>query len=272
MKAAGGGWAVKPFAALASRFEQVVALDADVVFLQRPEALFAHAAFAATGAYLFHDRLIWQHERPERMAWYRDQIKEPSASVRASPVWTDEWAEECDSGVVVLDKARPEVLLGLLHAAWQNTGPVRDEVSYQLTWGDKETWWLGLELVGAAYRFEAGYAGVVGWDRDDRPDDAGADAHVCGNTIAHPDPDGRLLWYNGGLPRNKKVDMDAYVLPDRYLAAGSWVKLDWNALSCMAGPEPTNLTDSELAILQQSIDGARRIDELFKDIQIGAAA
>lgn len=57
-----GGWAVKPFAVLASRFEQTIMLDADTVFMQKPEALLdTHSGYLSTGALLFHDRLLWQN-------------------------------------------------------------------------------------------------------------------------------------------------------------------------------------------------------------------
>ena len=36
------------------------------------------------------------------------------------------YAEEGDSGVVVADKSRLGVLIGLLHIAWQNTRDVRE--------------------------------------------------------------------------------------------------------------------------------------------------
>jgi alpha 1,3-mannosyltransferase len=48
-----GSWAVKPFAILASQFEQVMLIDADVVFVQPPEVLFDHAGYRETGALFF---------------------------------------------------------------------------------------------------------------------------------------------------------------------------------------------------------------------------
>lgn len=57
-----GKWAVKPFAVLASRFEQTIMLDADTVFFQKPEVLLdSHDGYLSTGALLFHDRLLWQN-------------------------------------------------------------------------------------------------------------------------------------------------------------------------------------------------------------------
>ncbi|KAL0032764.1 hypothetical protein WJX79_008758 [Trebouxia sp. C0005] len=54
----GGGWAIKPFAVLASSFEQVIIADSDVVFLQTPEAAFSHPGYISTGTLYFHDRIV----------------------------------------------------------------------------------------------------------------------------------------------------------------------------------------------------------------------
>ncbi|TQN63831.1 hypothetical protein CSHISOI_11441, partial [Colletotrichum shisoi] len=132
LRLAEGGWAIKPFAALGSRFEEVILLDADDEF-------------------------------PDRHAWYHEMIKHPSEELQKSLVWTERYAEEGDSGVVVLDKGRLDVLMGLLHTCWQNSYDVRMSWTYRITYGDKETWWIGLETTGAAYAFSRHYGGMVGW-------------------------------------------------------------------------------------------------------------
>lgn len=272
-----GGWAIKPFGLLASRFEQAILVDADAVFLQPPQVLFEQRPFATTGAYLFHDRLLWQHAFAERHEWWREQIREPSAALNQSLVWTDDYAEECDSGVVVADKARTEVLGGLLHAAWQNTRDVRDEVSYKLTYGDKETWWLGLELAGSTYEFEKHYGSMIGWRPKTKPptnetvqsvkgkDEDGDEARVCSFVIAHADDEDRLLWYNGSLLKNKLADPEAYDVPTDWMLDGRWEKgATKQNMSCMAGAQATPLDDGQLAILRRSIDGARRADDALR--------
>ena len=54
----GGGWAIKPFAIMASSFEQVIMADADCVFLQSPEAAFDDPGYIASGTLFFHDRVF----------------------------------------------------------------------------------------------------------------------------------------------------------------------------------------------------------------------
>lgn len=57
LKLANGGWAIKSFAILGSTFEQAILLDADSIFLQKPEAFFDnHPGYRETGTLLFHDR------------------------------------------------------------------------------------------------------------------------------------------------------------------------------------------------------------------------
>lgn len=51
-----GAYAVKPFALLASRFRKAILVDADVIFLQRPDTLFrAHPKLKETGTLFWHD-------------------------------------------------------------------------------------------------------------------------------------------------------------------------------------------------------------------------
>lgn len=257
------GWAIKPFSVLASRFEQVILVDCDSVFLQDPEALFQQPPYIDTGVHFFHDRLLWQHKFQQRHDWWRDQIKEPSATLNKSLVWTEEYAEECDSGVIVLDKSRVDVFMGLLHTSWQSMYDVRSEVTYRLMFGDKESWWLGMELTGCNYGFEEHYGSIVGWESL-VPDENGVPtSQLCSFVIAHVDVHGRLIWYNGGLLKNKLAQLDRYEVPEAWMMDGTWKKgATKQDHSCMVGGVPRRLTGEELAILQRSIEEAVRVDEI----------
>lgn len=114
LKLAYGGWAIKSFAALGSTFEQVMLLDADAIFLQKPETIFDdHPGYRETGTLLFHDRLLWQGAFKERHEWWEKELAhtELSPNIRHSKVYTDKYAEEGDSGVVVVDKGRLDVFI-----------------------------------------------------------------------------------------------------------------------------------------------------------------
>ncbi|KAM5341487.1 hypothetical protein ACJ41O_014518 [Fusarium nematophilum] len=257
-----GGWAIKPFAVLASRFEQVMLLDADAVFLQKPEVLFDQQAYIDKGAYLFHDRLLWQHAFRARHDWWEDQIKVPSAEMNNSLVWTEDYAEECDSGVVVVDKSRVDVLVGLLHVAWQNTYDVREEVTYKLTHGDKESWWLGFELAGSTYEFERHYGSMIGWAKGDSGQKV---TRVCSFVIAHVDEEERLIWYNGSLLKNKRADPEGYEVPEYWMVDGKWHKgRTKDDMSCMSDSEAVKLTEEEKRVLGGSIEAARVVDAILE--------
>ncbi|KAJ4414970.1 hypothetical protein N0V82_007619 [Gnomoniopsis sp. IMI 355080] len=262
LKLKDGGWAIKPFAALGSQYEKLIVMDADAVFLQKPEVLLHHPAFKRTGAYLFRDRLLWQHVFQDRHEWWKSQIKRPSATLNKSLVWTEDYAEEGDSGVVIIDKSRTDVLAGLLHICWQNSYEVREEATYKITYGDKESWWMGFELAGSAYAMEEHYGAIVGWEDTLVTDPAAR--KVCSFVIAHLDDNNRLLWYNGGLLKNKQVPSMShdYAVPDKWMIDAEWQKgASKPDMSCMVGGEVHDVPEDQIGILESSIAEARCVDE-----------
>lgn len=269
-----GGWAIKPFAVLGSSFEKVILLDADSVFLQKPEVLLDHAGFQHTGALLFRDRLLWQHAFSDRHQWWHGQIKRPSGELNTSLVWTQEFAEEGDSGVVVVDKGRTDVFMGLLHICWQNSYEVREEITYQITYGDKETWWMGFELAGSSYEMEKHYGAIVGWETEVQPESENPEdgeetpadpltKKVCSFVIAHVDEEDNLIWYNGGLLKNKKIPemKHDYAVPEKWMVDGEWQKgATRQDMSCMIGEKMHDLSEEQMRRLERSIEEAKRID------------
>ena len=259
----GGGWAIKPFAVLASHFEQVVLLDADAVLVQPPEAIFdGHRGYRDRGALFFHDRLLWQGAFPERHAWWKKEMEhhEPSDTLRASLVYSQTYAEEQDSGLVVLDKARMPVFLGLLHICWQNTLPVRTNWTYKKHYGDKESWWLGLELCSVPYTFEEHYSAIIG-ELDERG--PGQD-RVCSFTIAHADEAGKLLWYNGSLLKNKLRSATEFLVPTHWMIDGTWDKgRAKQDVSCMRGASILSVDAHERSIFETTVEQAKKLDDLL---------
>ncbi|MBE3048738.1 hypothetical protein IMZ48_40810, partial [Candidatus Bathyarchaeota archaeon] len=149
---------------------------------------------------------------------------------------------------------------GLLHVAWQNSGAVRP-TTYEMGYGDKESWWFGLELSGSPYAFEEHYASIIGWQGEPT---AEGEANICSFVIAHVDERDRLLWYNGGLLKNKKVDKKAYGMPTHWMVDGVWRKgPDKKKMSCMVGKTPAELSAGEKKILRRSISLAQALDEEF---------
>jgi len=131
----GGGWAIKPFAVLASSFEQVIIADSDVVFLQTPEAAFSHPGYISTGTLYFHDRIVPGSDDVHN--WWQNimQDRTPSPMMAKSAFWAGKTIHEQESGVVLFNKDNRSVLIGLLYAAWMNTRRIRSEATYRRTLG-----------------------------------------------------------------------------------------------------------------------------------------
>ncbi|PKS08331.1 hypothetical protein jhhlp_005275 [Lomentospora prolificans] len=265
---ANGGWAIKPFALLASRFGEVLLADADTVFVKDPEVVFRQQAYKRTGALMFHDRLIDKERYMARHEWWRQQVVHPSKEVHKSLSWTENYAEEADSGVVVVDKSRLDVLIGMLHAAWQNSKKVRDEVTYTVMYGDKESYWFGLELTEGPYEFERYYGGIAGWlGTQDGPAEVD-EPQVCSYVIAHPDAEGKgLLWYNGSLLKNKINAAGEYLVPSHWMVNGTWNKGIRPKFSCMKDGDFHEISSDQKEVLEQSVDEAKKLDIMFDEIE-----
>ena len=122
------GYAMKPFAALASSFERVVLVDADTIFLRRPDEYFdEHPGLHNTGLHYFHDRAFNGRVTTD---WVKrlKQATEPSTTLNESLFWRYELEHHQESGVVFFNKARPTAFMSLLFTTYINTQKVRDYV------------------------------------------------------------------------------------------------------------------------------------------------
>ncbi|DBA84564.1 TPA: hypothetical protein ACH3X2_006148 [Trebouxia sp. C0005] len=198
----GGGWAIKPFAVLASSFEQVIIADSDVVFLQTPEAAFSHPGYISTGTLYFHDRIVPGSNDVHN--WWRNimQDRTPSPMMAKSAFWAGQTVHEQESGVVLFNKGNRSVLIGLLYAAWMNTRRIRSEATYRLTLGDKESYWMAFELAKIPYFFDDVYASAIGHVTKSSTDQKPL---LCPSHLLHLDHQGKPLWYNGSLYRSKRA-------------------------------------------------------------------
>ncbi|KKY27995.1 putative glycosyl transferase [Phaeomoniella chlamydospora] len=214
-----GGYAMKPFAMLASQYEKTILVDADVVFFESPDNLFStHPGLIDTGTLFYHDRSTALD--PGRLNWIKELLeavhREPSPRLSSSPFYNGETSEEADSGLVAVDKSRPHIFMALMFTAWMNTR-VRDQVTYQHIYGDKETYWLAPELMGIPYFFQPYYAGNVGVliapeDSDPENLDSAFDRpRLCSRQMLHMDANGTTpFWVNGGLYFDKAAPHRGY--------------------------------------------------------------
>ncbi|MCJ1469107.1 hypothetical protein MMC07_007740 [Pseudocyphellaria aurata] len=192
-----GGFAMKPFAMLASRFRRVIMADADAIFLRAPDQLFkSEPGLVETGTFFWHDRAF---KRPTATAkpWVESLLgaRGPSPSLSQTTFWTDGLSEQQDSAVVCMDKGRPKVFMSLLFSVWMNLKVVREQVTYKNTLGDKESFWLAAELTQTPYHFNPWYASCLGILKNHNT--------VCGSQAGQRDSRGDLLWYNGSMRRDK---------------------------------------------------------------------
>ncbi|KAJ5630191.1 uncharacterized protein N7484_010291 [Penicillium longicatenatum] len=235
------GWAGKPFAILFSSFREVIFIDADALFFQNPEILFEDPEYKRTGALFFKDRRIMPEDKSD---WMRKVLPAPiSEMARGSRFWKGISGHMQESGVVAVDSWRHFVPLLLVT---RMNGPDRDGNKekglrgvYDMLFGDKETFWLGWELVGStSYAFHKGCVGTMGTVQVNGPargrgfDEADLDSihsvssesiekapriqpalrtrpreyTICAPQLLHLDLAGRPLWFNGWLLQDKFAD------------------------------------------------------------------
>jgi len=130
----GGGWGLKPFSILGSRYQRVIMADADAIFLKNPDYVFeTEPGLIDTGTLFWHDRFIPNGDDGGRVAWFKEMMhdKTPSAMLNSSLFWHQNSFHEMDSSCVIMDKGRPNVFMSLVFATWMNTEEVRREVTYQ---------------------------------------------------------------------------------------------------------------------------------------------
>ena len=73
-----GGWAMRPFAMLASSFKKVILSDADTIFLQDPRKLLHEPTFQEYGSIFWHDRIL-EPAKEEIYNWADELIAKSKA-------------------------------------------------------------------------------------------------------------------------------------------------------------------------------------------------
>jgi ADP-heptose:LPS heptosyltransferase len=127
-----GGWPLKAYALLHSRFREVLFLDADNVVVENPEFLFDTAEYHATGAIFWPD-----YERGKNMKafpiWRSCGLRQPNEP-------------EFETGQMVVDKQRSWEALCL--SLWFNEN---SNFYYQHLFGDKETFHIAFRKMRTRY-------------------------------------------------------------------------------------------------------------------------
>lgn len=167
------------------------------------------------------------------------------------------------------------------------------------TSGDKETYWLGWELVGdLSYVFHDGDAGVMGivqtpeqiaerrrkkgeQDHDNEPkpygDSPSSDSShssnetiqttICAPQLLHLDLDAKPLWFNGWILRDKFADkkniaggtFEVYLKEPRDGKDPDMWQLQENNEACLTAGETEEFSWEENRVLEMIIERARKV-------------
>ncbi|SNX84760.1 uncharacterized protein MEPE_03469 [Melanopsichium pennsylvanicum] len=162
------GFAIKPFALLATNFTEVMLADADAILLEDPDHFFEEPGYLDTGTLFFHDRDHLRQGADDIIQEFMNNqlsLRGPSPRLAQSEFWKKKGIFEQESGIVVVDKRKTDVFAALLFTAWQNMGEIRKKTTYRIWWGDKETFWLAFEFSNFPYYFVPRYAQAIGTSR-----------------------------------------------------------------------------------------------------------
>lgn len=243
------GYAIKPHAVAASRFDEVLLVDADALFFTRPERAFDQSGYRRTGALLFPDRdfeerRLRRHRRG--MRWLAKQLRDPAPLL---PV--RHRRHLVDSGLVAWDKRRvPEEALDFACAL--NRPPLA-EAFHRHFHGDKESFWIGLVHAGHPRAISPSIPGAI------RARDRRTNRIVHVRQMLHhvPDSPAERFWCQGGnLARNKGtprvVTYDACTGPN----------LQWTGSRSFRGGRIAPLSPEERALIERLAAGvAARLEE-----------
>ncbi|GFF22798.1 alpha-1,3-mannosyltransferase MNT3 [Aspergillus udagawae] len=262
-----GGWEIKPFAALASRFERVLIADPDVGFFQLPDTFLQDEAITHAGAWMSKDRLFWYHAYRDPTDW--DRYIGPDVDRYTLPgKVVDQALFIVDAGLAFFDKGRLDILLGLLCVCWQHSYDVRKELTHPLRYGSRAVWWRGLEMAGARYVEPDHYGGVIGEGAHDREG-----VKVCGSALVHVDPKGRLLWWKGDLSSDQGKGPHKWMIegtsPGPFSARWEEIRGTYDDIKeaisrgvyCMIADEAGSLSDEELDIVGRLVELVEGTDE-----------
>ncbi|KAJ3071356.1 hypothetical protein HDU98_005452 [Podochytrium sp. JEL0797] len=192
----------KPYAILASTFQQVIYIDDDVVLFQNPETLLKQSALFKQYGTLFFKGRSYDFGNSKWVRWF---IKSPSLTANTTGrYFRDVSKDEMDASLMLFDKSRLEVVHGLLSTCHLNLREVREGGLDKHLQGDKETYWLALELLRIPYQFVPGIAGAAGTLQ--QKDGKSVPNSVCGPQ-SHLDEHGQLLHVNSRSARyNNELD------------------------------------------------------------------
>ncbi|KAG4095504.1 mannosyltransferase putative-domain-containing protein [Neocallimastix lanati (nom. inval.)] len=231
-------WAIKPFAILASRFEEVILMDADAFYINNPLKLFDDYKYKKLGSLFFKDRTLkYRKHRKSRPKWLKSFIINPLPETKKSRIWNKKSTDELESSTVVIHKTK--ALLGLLNICKLNEKILRDKIIYKKVHGDKETFWLGFEMSRQSYNVIPN-----NWN------------------IAHTLRNNELLFWNGHIVNDKKENINKLGIFEAYFIENN--KTFWSNMGnhrCLIlndNQEPNNFNEYEKKIIYEILKREER--------------
>jgi len=256
-----GGWAIKPFSILASRFEEVILMDADSVYIRDPAVLFEDEGYIQKGTVFFRDRTLFPGSHPGSK-WLKSWMFDPLPETKELRYWQEITSHEMESSTVVINKTKN--ILGLLNVCKLNEQKVRDDVVYKYVHGDKETFWIGFDMSRQPFNMIPKPSVMVGelsvGEAGDEPDER----QICGH-VGHTTRDGKVLFWNDHIVKDKNNEkykdrllrFEAYFVED---GEGEWPNFHCQNLNIEdkgkgnpSGKEPEKFDEDERKILDEIV-------------------
>jgi len=252
------GWAIKPFAILASRFDEVILMDADALYIRDPMELFNDKNYQEKGTLFFKDRTIFSGPH-EGLVWLKEWMTDPLPETKELRFWNEKTCHEMESSTVVLHKTR--TILGLLNVCKLNELDFR-RIVYQKVYGDKETFWMGFDMARQSYYMNSIPSIFIGEISHSHSLNG---ISLCGHT-GHMIEKGKILFWNGHLIKNKNLEE----LNENHLIQFEAYYMDndnegeqWSGnLECLLlkdDEKPTYLSEEEQIIIKEIIEREKNL-------------
>ncbi|KAI8620005.1 mannosyltransferase putative-domain-containing protein [Chytriomyces sp. MP71] len=225
----------RSFAIVASKFAEAIVIHEDTVLLQNPDTIVSDSErFKSDGVYMQQGPLSDESGHSQWVSWFLGGEKFVSEASKSGRYFRNVTRHEMNAGFMAFDKKRVSVLHGLLVASFLNSEDARKE---NFDWfldttkgkGEQETYWIGMELAQAPYKFVNNAVGLVA--------QASTNSEVCG-PIVYLDENGapiRLQSKAWDFSKLSEVDMVYQLQEDDTKVAVS----ERNGLFCLNGSKGT---------------------------------
>ncbi|ETI34499.1 hypothetical protein L914_18240 [Phytophthora nicotianae] len=205
-------WWIKPLAMYHTDIRHVMLVDVDDIFVKNPALLRDLEGYRTTGTTFFYDRVVKNCRKfmsgMDGSLQYMDKListfdykrfnitgeAKPSENALKSFAYNNNTCHEMDSSLVLIDKehvgqAAMDVMLWFI---------TEERFRYMFSFGDKETFWLSMEIAHVPYFFSPWGVSVVSSspnkDMKEHPDT------LCGSILQYmpvDDNNPEMLYVNG---------------------------------------------------------------------------